>query len=76
MGRASKRKENRRRVPAARTPEHPRWPKRRVASLRRALVVVLPVLAIFFGARVALAEAYRIPSGSMEPTLQIGDWIW
>ena len=37
---------------------------------------VLPILAIFFGARVALAEAYRIPSGSMEPTLQVGDWIW
>ena len=37
---------------------------------------VLPILAIFLGARVALAEAYRIPSGSMEPTLQPGDWIW
>ena len=43
---------------------------------RRSLVGVLPILAIFLTARVALAEAYRIPSGSMEPTLQVGDWLF
>lgn len=46
---------------------------------KRALAAVasfLPFLAIVLGTRVALAEAYRIPSGSMEPTLQVGDWLF
>ncbi|MCC6245575.1 MAG: signal peptidase I [Gemmatimonadaceae bacterium] len=43
----------------------------------RAFVLsVAPILAMFFFARVALAEAYRIPSGSMEPTMLVGDWLW
>lgn len=43
----------------------------------RALVVgLLPVLAIVTVTRVALAEAYHIPSGSMEPTLLVGDWLF
>ncbi len=37
---------------------------------------VLPVLAIFLGTRQLLAEAFRIPSGSMEPTLLVGDWLF
>jgi signal peptidase I len=37
---------------------------------------VLPVLAIVLGTRQLLAEAYRIPSGSMEPTLLVGDWLF
>jgi signal peptidase I len=37
---------------------------------------VLPILAIFLGARELLAEAYRIPSGSMEPTLLVGDRLF
>jgi signal peptidase I len=36
----------------------------------------LPVLAIFLGTRQLLAEAFRIPSGSMEPTLLVGDWLF
>ena len=46
------------------------------AKLREGAMGLLPVLAIFVGTRVALAEAYRIPSGSMEPTLQVGDWLF
>src|SRR5687767_1027079 len=47
-----------------------------IVHTRTTIVGVLPLLAIFLGARVALAEAYRIPSGSMEPTLQVGDRIF
>jgi len=36
----------------------------------------LPVLAIVLGTRQLLAEAFRIPSGSMEPTLLVGDWLF
>jgi signal peptidase I len=37
---------------------------------------VLPVLAIVFFTREMVAEAFRIPSGSMEPTLLVGDWLF
>jgi signal peptidase I len=47
-----------------------------MTQLRAAILGVLPIVAIFLTARVALAEAYRIPSGSMEPTLQVGDWLF
>src|SRR5687767_15701980 len=43
---------------------------------RAFIMGLLPVLAIFLGTRQLLAEAYRIPSGSMEPTLLIGDWLF
>ena len=37
---------------------------------------ILGMLLIFFGVRQFLVEAYRIPSGSMIPTLLIGDWLF
>lgn len=50
------------------------------ASLRRRtrdfVVGLLPLVGFVTVTRVALAEAYHIPSGSMEPTLQVGDWLF
>ncbi len=34
------------------------------------------ILAIFLVLRIFLIEAYRIPSGSMIPTMLIGDWLF
>jgi signal peptidase I len=52
-------------------------PRASIAVRTRAFIMgLLPVLAIFFGARQLLAEAFRIPSGSMEPTLLVGDWLF
>lgn len=45
-------------------------------GIRAFIMSVAPVIIVFLVARVALAEAYRIPSGSMEPTLLIGDWLF
>ena len=63
-----------------RSPRVPRSTSGLGASLavrtRAFIMSVLPVLAIFLGTRQLLAEAYRIPSGSMEPTLLVGDWLF
>jgi len=47
-----------------------------IRKARLEVVGFLPILALFLVARVAIAEAYRIPSGSMEPTLQVGDRLF
>lgn len=52
------------------------WWARLMAYARPAIAGYLPIIAIFLGARVALAEAYVITSGSMEPTLQVGDRLF
>jgi signal peptidase I len=67
-----------RRKRTSRTEVQNNTPSRQPLLIRaRAFIVsVLPILAIFLGTRELLAEAYRIPSGSMEPTLLVGDWLF
>ena len=43
--------------------------KKVVSEVRQFVLIVLAVLAV----RVVIAEPYYVPSGSMEPTLAIGD---
>ncbi|HMI48201.1 MAG TPA: signal peptidase I [Gemmatimonadaceae bacterium] len=45
-------------------------------SARENLKSIVGALAIFLVLRVFLVEAYRIPSGSMIPTLLVGDWLF
>ena len=40
------------------------------------LRLVLEVLAVFLVVRTLFIAGYRIPSGSMEPTLMTGDWLF
>ena len=48
----------------------------RVRNLWENFKSILGALAIFLVLRAFLVEAYRIPSGSMIPTLLVGDWLF
>lgn len=49
---------------------------RKSGSLLEFIKGLLPLLVLFLAIRTFLVEAYRIPSGSMEPTLLIGDFLF
>ncbi len=48
----------------------------RKASLAENIKGIVGTIAIFFLIRIFLFEAYRIPSGSMIPSMLIGDWLF
>jgi len=48
----------------------------RAGGWRENLRSILGALIIFLVVRTFLVEAYRIPSGSMIPTLLVGDWLF
>jgi len=73
MGKARRKKAAR--VAARSTPTSTSRPSM-VGRTRAFIVGMMPVLAIVLGTRQLLAEAFRIPSGSMEPTLLVGDWLF
>lgn len=72
----SKRRNNRPAAPRAVPPQGSAGRTSAVSQARALLASIAPVIGIFLVARVALAEAFRIPSGSMEPTLLVGDWLF
>src|SRR5256885_12567325 len=73
MGKSSRRKRSARSSATRSTAA----PRASFAVRSRAFIMsLLPALAIFFGARQLLAEAFHIPTGSMEPTVLPGDWLF
>lgn len=71
MGKARRKK----RAARARSVPAPKPRTSLVTRIRGQIIGLLPVVAIVLGTRELVAEAYRIPSGSMEPTLLVGDWL-
>ena len=56
------------RLRGRRWPRHPPWP----VDWSRAM---FPVLLLVLALRTFVAEPFRIPSGSMMPTLRVGDLV-
>ena len=48
-------------------------PASRVRGWAKSVVDIVAIVAIVMAAKTAIAEPFYVPSGSMEPTLQIGD---
>lgn len=61
-------------APTSSPPQHPR--PRLTVRARAFVFGIAPVLALMMVVRIALAEPYHIPSGSMVPTLLEGDWLY
>lgn len=47
-----------------------------VSLLKNILLLLLCVCSLVILTRVAIGEPCFIPSNSMEPTIQVGDWLW
>lgn len=47
----------------------------RIAETIRFIGSLIVILIVAFGIRASIIEPYKIPSSSMEPTLEIGDYI-
>src|ERR1700754_963800 len=76
MTRMGKSRQQRRAQSTHRSRSTPALPASLVKRTSAFILGTLPVTAIVFGTRQLLAEAFRIPSGSMEPTLLVGDWLF
>lgn len=50
-------------------------PRRRRSAVVGWLVWLVPAALLGFGVKTYLGEPYKVPSGSMQPTIEPGDWI-
>jgi signal peptidase I len=64
------------RPPAAGRSAAPRSPRPPARSTLESAKSLIGALLIFFFIRLFIVEAYRIPTGSMIPTLLVGDWLF
>jgi signal peptidase I len=48
-------------------------PASRLRGLGKAIIDIVSIVLVVMAAKTAIAEPFYVPSGSMEPTLQIGD---